>query len=259
MPANLLKALLVGVFLAGVTAPSALADARDPSPPPNTNIVGGHNATEAYSFVVSLQYSSGGHTCGASLIRPNWLVTAKHCVEDTSPSSLRARIGSNNRNTGGTVARISRIVMHQRTDTAVLQLTESVRHTLIPIASSVPIGSPIRMLGWGQTSANGGSLPVTLQELDSTVVPDRQCWTGAEELCVGNVDGWRAPCFGDSGGPAVLKVDGAWQLAGATSGGTTSVCGRGPEIYEDIAWHKGWIEGIVGQRAAPFVPDSAGR
>jgi secreted trypsin-like serine protease len=243
----LVAAAIVAVALAAVPAAPAAAAPADGDPPIGPTVVGGVPATEAYPFAASLQTLRGDHFCGAALIRPNWLATARHCVEDETPSSFRARIGSTNRTSGGTVVRVSRIVNHPRTDAAVVQLASPVGYPPLDIASSVPTGSPIRLLGWGATVDPGNApLPAILQQLDTTVFADSRCGTGAAELCVGNVDGWRGACYGDSGGPAVIRAGTGWQLAGTTTAGTSSICGRGPAIYMDSSYHKPWIDSIAG-------------
>jgi len=234
-------AVLTGLSL----SPPAVADPDGPS----TTIVGGVNATEAYPFPASLQNRGGGHFCGAALIRPTWLLTAKHCVEGDAPSSIQARIGSTNRTSGGTVATISRIVLHpsRPSDIALLQLSAAVSHAPIAIAETVPVGGPLRLLGWGAIrDPNPGPAPTILQQLDTTVLADSRCGTGTVELCVGNVDGWRGACYGDSGGPAVIRVGDTWRLAGTTTAGTTAICGQGPSIYMDSSTHRAWIDSIAG-------------
>jgi Trypsin/Proprotein convertase P-domain len=254
MRANLPTALVLVAAMSGLTAPAVHADPSDPVKP---DVVGGRPASEPYPFAASLQSRSGGHFCGAALIRSNWLVTARHCVRGSSPSGIQARIGSHNRTSGGTVATVVRIVVHPAgpSDVAVLQLASAMPQQPIAIPGTVPVGSSIRLLGWGATSdPHQGPPPVQLQELDTTVLPDGRCGTGAPELCVSNVDGWRGACYGDSGGPAVLRGAGGWVLAGTTTAGTTPRCGQGPSIYMDSATHRTWIDSVVGGSPPPPPP-----
>src|SRR6266511_4237529 len=120
MRAPVLKAAVIAAAVAGLAAPAAFAAA---GPVPSPRVVGGQPATEPYPFAVSLQTNRGDHFCGAALIRPNWVETAKHCVVDETPSSMQVRVGSTNRTSGGTVARVSRIVLHPSgsSDVAVVQ------------------------------------------------------------------------------------------------------------------------------------------
>ena len=62
---------LLASAAAATAAPTPTADG-DVSP----MIVGGRNATQVYSWMVSLQSTSGSHFCGGTLIKANWVVTA---------------------------------------------------------------------------------------------------------------------------------------------------------------------------------------
>ncbi|PSL54288.1 trypsin [Saccharothrix carnea] len=243
-------AVAVGAALASA-AGAAAAPATDGGVTPF--IVGGGNATQTYSWMVSLQSTTGSHFCGGSLIKANWVVTAKHCVQGRSASSIRARIGTTNRTSGGTVASGAQVITHSSYDIALVRLATSVGQTPIAVAStSGPVGTATRIIGWGQTCAPRGACgaPVTLQELNTSIVSDSSCLGiyGSVEICTNNPNGNSGACYGDSGGPQVKSVNGVWQLIGATSraGNNSSTCATGPSIYMDVPAFRSWISQYAG-------------
>lgn len=243
-------AVAVGAALA-TAAGAAAAPAGDGEVTPF--IVGGGNATQTYSWMVSLQNTSGSHFCGGSLIKANWVVTAKHCVQGRSASSIRARIGTTNRTSGGTLASGAQIVTHSSYDIALVRLSTSVSQTPIAVAStSGASGTATRIIGWGQTCAprGGCGAPVTLQELNTSIVADSRCLGiyGTYEICTNNPNGNAGACYGDSGGPQVRRINNRWALIGATSrsGNGSAVCATGPSIYGDLTFIRSWINTQVG-------------
>ncbi|MDQ3403266.1 MAG: serine protease [Actinomycetota bacterium] len=252
------RSLLLGLIAAAATVIAApVAATATPGDGPITPfIVGGGNATQTYSFMASLQSTSGGHFCGGSLIKANWIVTAAHCVQGRSPSTVQARIGTTNRTSGGTVARASRIIIHPRyngtSDIALIQLSTSVSQAPVTISSaSGPVGTQTRLIGWGQTcpTRGCGSAPITLQELNTSIVSDGECLgiLGSSEICTDNPNNNSGACYGDSGGPQVKNINGRWELIGATSrSGGGSTCAREPSIYTDVVAFKSWIAGYTG-------------
>ncbi|SCL30387.1 snapalysin family zinc-dependent metalloprotease [Micromonospora inyonensis] len=205
-------------------------------------VVNGQPATENYPWMV---YTSG---CTGTLIKSNWVVTAKHC---STPSSVR--VGSVNRTSGGTVVGVSRAVNHPTIDVKLFQLSSSVSYAPAPIpTTSGAVGTATRIIGWGQTcpTRGCGSAPTIAHELDTSIVSDSRCLgiNGPYEICTNNTNGNAGACYGDSGGPQVRKINGVWNLIGATSraGNGSSTCATGPSIYGDLPSIRTWINTQVG-------------
>jgi hypothetical protein len=205
-------------------------------------IVNGRPASENYSFLV---YTGG---CTGSLVKANWVVTARHCP---TPSSVR--VGSINRTSGGTVVSVNGSVSHSRSDVKLLRLSSSVTHAPAPIpTTSGAVGTATRIIGWGQTCPRRGcgSAPTIANELDTSIVSDSSCLgiDAPYEICTNNTNGNAGACYGDSGGPEVRLVSGRWNLIGATSrsGNGSSVCATGPSIYGDLPAIRSWINTQVG-------------
>jgi hypothetical protein len=246
------KGLLAAAAVLAIAGPgAAMATAGEVSP----TIIGGHNASETYSFMASFQNTNGGHFCGAALIRPTWIVTAAHCVAGETPSGVQFRIGTTNRTSGGVVAKAKRFVNHGTADTSLVELTAPVALKPVSVAASAPAGSAIRIIGWGCTaSPNCGPAPTILQEVDTTILPDSQCGTGQYELCLSNAGG-KSACYGDSGGPALLGTPGNWTIAGDTHGGP-SVCGTDVFTYAELPTIRSWIDSVAGPDGGGGNPGS---
>ncbi|SDY90332.1 snapalysin [Micromonospora pattaloongensis] len=234
--------LVAGFAAAGLAAPAAASAA--PSGPDDIGIlvVNGRPATENYPFLV---YVSG---CTGSLIKANWAVTAKHC---STPGSVR--VGSVNRTSGGTVVGVARAVNHPSIDVKLLQLSSAVSYAPAPIPTTAgAVGTATRIIGWGQTcpTRGCGGAPAVANELDTSIVADSRCAgiNGPYEICTNNTNGNAGACYGDSGGPQVRRINGVWNLIGATSrsGNGSPTCATGPSIYEDLPAIRSWINTQVG-------------
>jgi snapalysin len=80
-----------------------------------------------------------------------------------------------------------------------------------------------------------------------SILADSQCGgiNGPYEICTSNNGGTTGACYGDSGGPQVRQISGAWQLIGVTSRGP-EVCATGPAYYGDLPSIRSWIQRQVG-------------
>ncbi|WP_171064722.1 S1 family peptidase, partial [Actinomadura soli] len=242
-----LIASVAALLWLGLSAPPALAapalaapalaapaEPRPPSPGGTVSpmIIGGTDAPEPYSFMVSLQTVQSEHFCGGSLLTADWVVTAFHCVRGRQPEDLRLRIGSLRLDGGGSARLAERIVLHPegspaRFDVALVRLDKPVANAPVALDVRQPAGTPARLLGWGCTQVGvfcgDEGRPEVLQQLDSAVRAPAGCVNVQapidpdSEVCTGNPETATGPCFGDSGGPLLRQTPDGWRLIGAFS------------------------------------------
>lgn len=72
---------------------------------------------------------------------------------------------------------------------------------------------------------------------------DRICsysiYDSSTQLCAGDFNNRKDSCRGDSGGPLMKLVDGAWTLVGIVSYGDLGCSGLG--VYTDVSAYYNWI------------------
>ncbi|XP_038074839.1 chymotrypsin-like elastase family member 2A [Patiria miniata] len=240
-----------------------------------SRIIGGQSADiEHYPWQVQLRYrstrTSWYFVCGGTLISPQHVVTAAHCVVDRITNRWRVYLGRRWRQSGGEKVRdVGKVFVHQQYDSIKDSNDIALMELIFPVSFSrriqpacLPLPDRQRfnsdsacfVSGWGVTE-QGGILPYSLQAAQVVLVPNKQCADvfldltdsmicAAESLLIlGKVD----TCQGDSGGPlscAAINSHGflRWHLVGITSYGFG--CGkRGlPGVYTKVSKFVDWLD-----------------
>ncbi|RXM95435.1 Chymotrypsin-like elastase family member 3B [Acipenser ruthenus] len=251
-------------------AMSAAYGCGNPTYSPTTKVVNGEDA-KAYSWPwqVSLQYLSGSsyyHTCGGTLIAPNWVMTAGHCI--SSRNTYRVVLGEydltkveNSEQIFGTAD----IIVHPSwnsncvacgNDIALIKLERSViindkvQPACLPDPGAVlPNNYSCYISGWGRLYTNG-PLPSKLQQALLPVVDHSVCsrsdWWGSSVkttmVCAGG--DIKSGCNGDSGGPLNCKSsNGLWYVHGVTSFVSSYGCNtiQKPTVFCRVSAFISWI------------------
>ena len=236
-------------------------------------VQGGSTVQHAVPWIVSVQSPEGTHRCGATLIAPQWALTAGHCRWGVTAADLVLRIGSLEHQRGGQVVGVKEIVPHPSSvfdpdahtftgvDLTLLRLDRPI-HAPTPDLqrTTPPIGNGLTMLGWGYIcEASSCALPARLQQLTLPLadcekidgIPPRWprlCTVDDGRGTDGNTG--QGTSAGDSGGPAVVRTRHGVRLAGVVSGG-----GFDPDthqtvsIFTDLSQHLDWINSVIHHEA----------
>ncbi|KAM6928372.1 LOW QUALITY PROTEIN: elastase-1-like [Xenentodon cancila] len=232
-------------------------------------VVGGEVAKPNFwTWQISLQYKSGNsyyHTCGGTLVRRGWVMTAAHCMDRAM--TWRVVLGDHNINSNKgreQYMSVSRVYIYPGWnsnndaggyDIAVLRLSSDATLNnyvqlggLPPSGQVLPHNNPRYITGWGPTQT-GGQLSAQLKQAYLPVVDLKTCtsqgWRGStvksSMVCAGG--GSESGCQGDSGD---CSVNGKWIVHGVTSFVSSSGCNayRKPTAFSRVSAYIGWMNSV---------------
>ncbi|XP_042148107.1 trypsin-1-like [Ixodes scapularis] len=210
---------------------------------------------------VALQNTSGSHFCGGSIIEPDIVVTAAHCLRGEGPADILVQAGIldlNNPPDYSQVRHVRKFAVHeslegQSSDIALLKLVEPfdfgesqghIGAVCLP-AKDRPLEGKVAVTGWGLTSEGGPKSPhllaVSVPVLSSEICASETEFTYDSKtmFCAGSPG--KDSCREDSGGPAVQKESESFILLGVVSFGYG--CARPPAygFYVRVPAFTDWI------------------
>ena len=246
-----------------------------------SRIVNGDDAKKnSWPWIVGVRM--GGYMCGGSILSKDYVMTAAHCCDGFSASSIYVIAGDHNNQVSDGEKRYDavKVIMHPKYgesdgysynyDVCLLQVEEMPLDGVTMDIACLPAqgdhvqptnsgerlaGTNCFVGGWGTTSS-GGSLAATLQSVKIDIYSHEYCKANSNyggsfdeeaEFCAGKMTGGVDSCQGDSGGPLIC-IDEQNQpiLYGAVSWGSGCAWSGYPGIYAKVAAVVDWVVAEAG-------------
>ncbi|CAG0885557.1 unnamed protein product [Cyprideis torosa] len=229
-------------------------------------IIGGEPAERGeFPSLLSLRVN-GRHLCGASLISPNFALTAAHCLEKNYLSQVSVVVREYNIHKDDIAPQEYEVypdlaVYHARyvqkyydNDIGLLHFRQPIKYDQFTKPACIPSNHELKLAnkngivpGWGKLKEKGEG-PETLMKVVMRITTMEECVAAlgpynvaSNKFCAGYLDGHKDACQGDSGGPIYVNADGYMIQVGITSSGVG--CGREGVLglYTRLSSHAPWI------------------
>lgn len=255
--------VLIALFVPSVAFAQQSTDAM--VSPAEAMIVGGQPAERSeFPWQAMLFNPNNMHVCSGSLIHPNWVLTAAHCLDDAGIATvtLGGYNSADHNETGRQTFAVKSVIIHPNfnastlvNDIGLIELNGSAVETeYVKIVTLVGLGDAMLMQpgneavvsGWG-AEREGGWMTSILNKVSVPLVAHDACAEAYGSLlrdgmtCAGYADGGMDSCSGDSGGPLMVTDNGEVKLAGIVSWGRGCARANAYGVYTNIPFFMDWV------------------
>ncbi|XP_003500395.4 hepatocyte growth factor-like protein isoform X3 [Cricetulus griseus] len=225
-------------------------------------VVGGHPGSSPWT--VSLRNRQGQHFCGGSLVKEQWVLTARQCVWSCHEplTGYEVWLGTINQNPQPGEANLQRVSVAKAvcgpagSQLVLLKLERPVilnhhvaRICLPPEQYVVPPGTKCEIAGWGEST--GTSNNTVLHVASMKVISNQECnvkhrgHVQESEMCTEGLLVPTGACEGDYGGPLACYTHDCWVLEGLII--PNRVCARPhwPAVFTRVSVFVDWINKVM--------------
>jgi secreted trypsin-like serine protease len=256
-----LNAFFLGTLILSTVTLVACGANKDTPPTTDlevSDIVNGKAVTKknenAHSIVAIVAEKNGGQSlCTGSIVAPEVILTAAHCVEG-SPQKLHLVFGLNiqKANKKNDTREADKFIIHPNwgrhlpsgeSDLALIHFKGALPEGYSPVKLAddnfkLKIGQKVLMIGYGVTDGQSENGSGKLRQTNSLILEEHS-------LTEMVTDGQKSSvCFGDSGGPAFVKVSKEYIQWGVASSVTNKSCDEA-SIHTEVMKYETWIKSSI--------------